>query len=75
MSELVKQDLILSLMSGESDRLQGHLGEFNIWLTLTDKGVDNIDEILRMLFAYINKLKEDKPQEYSFEERRRISLL
>jgi insulysin len=41
-------------------------------MTLTDKGLENIDEICRIIFAYINKLKEQGPQRYIFDEKQKV---
>ena len=71
LSELIKQDLVASLNSGSGNRCQYYYGTFRIMISLTQKGLDKIPEIMRLIFAYINKLKEKRPQEYSFEEQRR----
>jgi secreted Zn-dependent insulinase-like peptidase len=57
MSELVRQNLITALVCGSGSRLQDHVSSFYINLTLTDAGLENVNEIIRIVFAYINKLK------------------
>ena len=55
-------------MSGSGNRCQNFYATFRIAISLTQKGLENIPEIMRLIFAFINKLKEKGPQRYSFEE-------
>ena len=75
LSELIKQDLCQALMTSASKRLQNHLSFFSIGINLTQKGIENIDEIIRIVFAYIHKLKEQGPQQYSFDELKKIHAI
>jgi insulysin len=57
LSELIKQDLVSSLTTGRSTRLDGQLTTFTIGISLTDKGLENYQDIIRLIFAYINQMK------------------
>ena len=69
LSELKKQDLANSLSAGNGNRLQRAFGNFAIAIGLTEKGVANKDEVIRLVFAYINNLKsKGSPPDHLFEE-------
>jgi secreted Zn-dependent insulinase-like peptidase len=57
LSELKRQNLCISLSAGPSVRLQDAFAGFNINVSLTNKGAENVDEVIRLVFAYINNLK------------------
>ena len=48
-------------------RLNGTRTELYISMNLTDKGVKNVQAILRLIFSYINCLKEKAPPEHVFQ--------
>ncbi|XP_055592600.1 nardilysin-like isoform X2 [Uranotaenia lowii] len=41
---------------------------FSVSVTMTDKGFDNVDQILHAIYAYVRLLKETGPVEWLFEE-------
>ena len=58
LSELIRQDLAVKLMAGPALRLQGTFAGFYIEITLTKKGMDNYEDVIRMTFSQINKFRE-----------------
>ncbi|KAJ2721852.1 metalloprotease [Coemansia sp. Benny D115] len=56
-----------------------HLGQsgtiFGIEIDLTRQGLENYDEVIRTCFGYLQKLDQDGPQEWYFEELRTLQAL
>ena len=74
LSELIKQDLASSLSSGSSARCQYNFSSFSIGIQLTEKGVEHKDEVIRLVFAMINKIKRDEgPPKFIHEEKKAMS--
>ena len=74
LSQLIKDDLATALNAGSISRCQQNFSRFEIAVTLTEKGVANINEVIRMCFAYINMMKQgDGPPEYVHEEKKNMS--
>lgn len=40
---------------------------------LTDKGEDNYNRVLELLFQFINKLKAEGPKRYIFDEKQKMN--
>ena len=55
-------------MAGPSDRMQKSIFGFYIDITLTDKGLDEWDEVVRLTFAQINKFRKDGAKFFYLEE-------
>lgn len=51
LSELVKQDLAVSLQSGPYERMQHTFSGFELSITLTEKGMAQYEEVIRLIFA------------------------
>ena len=49
----------MSLGSGNSSRLQETFSQFKIDIVLTEKGMKEYEEVIRLVFAYLNKLLEE----------------
>ncbi|XP_053683662.1 nardilysin-like [Sabethes cyaneus] len=45
---------------------------FSVSVTMTDKGLDNVEEILRAIYSYIRLLKKTGPVEWLYEELKKI---
>ena len=56
LSELIKQGLATSCNCLTFDRLQGEKGGMTVSISLTEKGLQEYKEILRLLFALIKKI-------------------
>jgi secreted Zn-dependent insulinase-like peptidase len=41
--------------------MHDQVSTFNIHMVLTDKGLANVHQITRIVFAFINKLKQETP--------------
>ena len=61
LSELIRQGLATTCDSGTSHRFQKSMPVFTLTINMTDKGVENVDAIIHLVFAYINRLKEQGP--------------
>ena len=64
LSELVKQELALNIVAGQVVRLMATKTEFYLAVTLTNKGAREHEKILRIVFGFINRLKESHPPSY-----------
>ena len=74
LSELIRQDLASSLSSGSSTRCQSNFSGFSVTLTLTEKGVVEKEEVIRLIFAYLNAMRAGEgPPEYINEEKKAMS--
>lgn len=49
-------------------RLNHGIGEFTINISLTDKGNNDFKRVIEVVYMYINKIKEEGPQERIFKE-------
>lgn len=74
LSELIRQDLASSLSCGDRQRCQGNYSGFKITVTLTEKGVAQKEEVVRLIFAFISKMRRSgEPPKYIEDERRVMS--
>ncbi|XP_050542253.1 insulin-degrading enzyme isoform X2 [Daktulosphaira vitifoliae] len=48
---------------------------FDIDVDLTEKGVDHVDDIIKLIFQYVNMLKREGPQEWFHQENKEISAM
>ena len=48
---------------------------FNITLSLSEEGGENIEEILTLVFQYINLLKKEKTQKWIFDEFNSLGII
>lgn len=70
MSELIRQDLAVVVMAGPATRLQDTFSGFYVDITLTEKGVRQYEEVIRLTFAQINKFKQQGAQDHYIVERK-----
>ena len=75
LSELVKQDLAINLSSCPGTRLQSAFSEFKLDITLTEKGMRQYEDVIRLVFAMINKIKQEGPQDHTLREMQIMSDL
>lgn len=73
LSHLIKEGLANGLTAGGSDRLQNHHGILRVAISLTEKGEQNYMDVIKIVYSYINQIRKEGPQEYSFAEMQRIS--
>ncbi|KAG4071853.1 hypothetical protein HA402_006014 [Bradysia odoriphaga] len=67
LSELKSKGWCNSLMAGHSTSARG-FGFFDISVDLSKEGFENVDEIIKIIFQYINMLKANEPKKWIFEE-------
>lgn len=67
LSELRKQGWCNGLYSSHTDFIGG-FGFFDISISLTEEGLEKIDEIVEYIFQYIKMLQERKPDKWIFDE-------
>ncbi len=58
------------LSSGAYSVAPGSLGLFSCQIRLTEEGLKNYEEIVKVFFQYISMLNDSAPQEWIFEENR-----
>lgn len=56
-----------SLVGGSRTGSRG-FGFFGINVDLTEEGIDHVDDIVRLVFQYVNMLKKEGPMEWIFQE-------
>lgn len=61
------------LSAGAYPVCPGSLGLFNCQIRLTEEGLKNYKEIVKVFFQYISLLKEAAPQEWIFEEQKGLA--
>lgn len=71
---LKTRDLALNLSAGPMDGGPG-FGYFSINIELTSKGLESINDIIKVVLQYINMLKNNQPQEWIYEECKQLELL
>ncbi len=74
MSFLISQGLATALETREEDCYNSY-SEFELSITLTDKGINNIKEVIGYVFSAINMLKENEPQQWIFDEIKKINKI
>jgi secreted Zn-dependent insulinase-like peptidase len=66
LSFLIAQGLATSLSAGGNDNYDCY-SELEVSISLSDKGLKNIPEIIGYVLQYIEMLKESEPQEWVIE--------
>lgn len=67
LSELKAKGWCNNLVGGYSTIGRG-FGFFEVMVDLTQDGFDHVDDIVKIIFQYINMLKKEGPQKWIFEE-------
>ncbi|MGV7962766.1 pitrilysin [Photorhabdus tasmaniensis] len=65
---LQTQGLAESISAGAAPMIDRNKGAFFIYVTLTDKGLEQRDQVVAAIFAYINLLKQKGIQKSYFDE-------
>ncbi len=73
LSWLKKQDLATSLSAGHDSTSYG--GTFYFDLSLTDKGLADVDTVIAQFFTYISMLKEKGLESYIFDEQQAMGAI
>ncbi|OTA16684.1 zinc protease [Xenorhabdus vietnamensis] len=69
---LYKKGLIEGIDAGASPKTDGHTGTFNIYVSLTDKGLEQRDQVIAAIFSYINLLKQQGINKNYFDEMTKV---
>ena len=72
MSELKARGWCNNLVGGASSSAKG-FGFFEIMVDLTEEGYEHVDEILKLIFQFLNLLKREGPQKWIFDEYRKLN--
>lgn len=54
-------------MAGERTAARGDCNFFNVVVDLTEEGIKHVDDIITLLFQYINMLKDAGPLEWIYD--------
>ncbi|MDC9580053.1 pitrilysin [Xenorhabdus sp. PR6a] len=65
---LLKQGLIESITAGANPKTDGNSGTFDIYVSLTDKGLEQRDQVIAAIFSYIKLLKKQGINKHYFDE-------
>eukprot|EP00347_Sterkiella_histriomuscorum_P004511 403360183 len=71
LSLLIQEGLATSLSSGNSNRMRA-IDQLTVDVGLTDKGEDQYERVLEILFQFINKLRQEGPKKYIFDEKQQM---
>jgi insulysin len=74
LSYLISQGLATALSAGGSDSYSCY-SEIEVTITLTDKGVAQVRDVIGYVFYFIQMLKEKEPQEWVISEIKRINKI
>ena len=74
LSYLKAEDYAMDLCADGDHELDCY-SDFTITITLTKKGLANTEKVLDAVFKYIQRLKEVGPQEWVFEESKRVGTI
>ena len=74
LSQLKSQGLAESLSAGAGLGWRGG-ALFSVSISLTEKGAANPRQVLKLLFAYIDMLREEGPQDWLYQEQSRVAEL
>lgn len=72
LSELKTRGWCNNLVGGASSSAKG-FGFFEITVDLTEVGFEHVDEIIKLIFQYLNLLREAGPQKWIFDEYSKLS--
>ncbi|KAF6513078.1 hypothetical protein HZS61_007366 [Fusarium oxysporum f. sp. conglutinans] len=61
------------LTAGASPICPGAPGTFDVEVLLTEEGLENYPEIVKIFFQYISLLRESPPQEWIFQEQKKMA--
>ncbi|TXS91407.1 peptidase M16 [Parahaliea maris] len=74
LSQLKAEGLAESLSAGSGLAWRGG-ALFSVNVSLTEKGVTEYQRVLQLLFAYLDMLREEGPQQWLYEEQAQLSAL
>ncbi|CAM3892207.1 pitrilysin [Xenorhabdus thuongxuanensis] len=69
---LQKQGLIESIGASANPKTDGNSGAFDIYVSLTDKGLEHRDQVIAAIFSYINLLKQQGINKSYFDEMAKV---
>ncbi|WP_262500808.1 insulinase family protein [Pseudohalioglobus sediminis] len=74
LSQLKAEGLAESLAAGSGLGWRGG-SLFSVSITLTEKGVDEYQRVLQLLFAYMDMLRQEGPRQWLYDEQARLAEL
>ncbi|XP_063988848.1 insulin-degrading enzyme isoform X2 [Diachasmimorpha longicaudata] len=75
LSALKKEGWSNSLVAGVRKAARGEVNFFTVIVDLTEEGITHIDDIISLMFQYINMMKTEGPVHWIFEECRQIAQM
>ncbi|CAI2365515.1 unnamed protein product [Moneuplotes crassus] len=67
LSFLIQEGLVTELVAGNNHILEA-CDEFSISISLTQKGEEEVEKVIKIIFSAINELKATKPEKFVFDE-------
>ena len=74
LSELKSRGWVNTLVGGQKSGSRG-FGFFVVNVDLTEEGIQHVDDIVMLVFQYLEMLKEQGPQEWVFNECKDLNLM
>lgn len=74
LSYLKQEDYAMDLSAGGDHELEC-FSDFTVCITLTKKGLANVEKVVDAVFKYVQRLKEVGPQEWVYNENRNIGTI
>lgn len=69
LSELIRQDLASGVYTYPKHRCQKNFSGLGINISLTEKGAENKEEVIRLIFAFINMMRSKEIPKYIHDEK------
>lgn len=74
LSTLKEKGWCNSLVSGKRSAARG-FDFFTVYVDLTEEGIDRVDDIITLIYQYINMMKKEGPVEWIFDVSKIITTL
>ena len=73
LSLLKERGYATALLSGLYS--SSYVGEFEVEITLTEKGLTEVNEVVALFFSYIAMLKKESLKEYFYNESKQLAQI
>ena len=68
LSQLIKEDLATGMYASGGTRLNQAFDQFEISISLTDKGDKEYERVIELVYKFINQIREKGPLDYIYAE-------
>ena len=68
LSQLINEGLAQKLSAGHNNRMNQSFDQFNVQISLTQEGENNIMKVIERVYMFINQIREEGAKDYIYEE-------